>query len=74
VIVLFPPGLAPAVNEPEVDPIVATGVLLLLHVPPVITSVNVVVVPGQMLNVPVIADGTGLTVTIVVARHPVPGL
>jgi hypothetical protein len=69
-----PPGLVPPVNDPEVSPMVATVVLLLLHVPPVVTSINVVVVPGQILSVPVIVDGIGLTVTIVVARQPVPGL
>ena len=70
----MPPGLVPPVSKPVVSPIDAMPVLLLLHVPPVVPSINVVVVPAQILSTPEIDDGMGLTVTIVVARHPVPGL
>ena len=51
-------------------PTVATAVLLLLHTPPVVTSLSVVVLPAQTVGVPVIAAGvTGneFTVTIFVA-------
>jgi hypothetical protein len=39
--------------------IVATDAALLLHVPPVSVSYNVVVAPWQMVLVPVMADGSG---------------
>ena len=39
-------------------------VLLLLHVPPPEASVKVWLVPAQVLSVPLIGDGSGLTVTI----------
>jgi hypothetical protein len=50
---------------------VATAVLLLAHVPPVVASERVVVLPVQIVVVPVIALGVGLTVKKVVALHPV---
>ena len=45
---------------------VATVGVPLLHVPPVVASLNVVVEPSQTVNVPVILAGDGLTVTLVV--------
>ncbi len=57
-------------TRPVDDPIVATVVLLLVHVPPP-TSVSVVVKPMHTLAAPVIADGAGLTLATNVARHPV---
>jgi hypothetical protein len=42
---------------------VATAVLLLVHVPPVEASLNDAVEPVHILLVPAIADGNGLTVT-----------
>ena len=57
-----------AVSRPEVD-IVATAVLLLIHVPPVIISLRVVVAPIHKLGTPVIAD-TELTVTTIDVLHP----
>ena len=58
---------APAVIFPA-EPMVATEVLLLLHVPPVVVLFRVVVAPWQALIVPVIAAtvGNGLMVTIAV--------
>ncbi len=57
---------------PEIVPAVATPVLLLLHVPPVTASVSVVTAPPQMLA-PLMADGSGYTVTVVVAgMQPAP--
>ena len=41
-----------------------------LHVPPEITSVKIVVVPGQTSSVPVIAGGRGFTVTTALFTHP----
>jgi hypothetical protein len=52
---------------PVEGPIVATVVLLLVHVPTPDGSDNVVVLPAHTVSVPVIADGKGLTVTNVVA-------
>ena len=52
---------------PLVDPIDPTPAALLLHVPPVIGSLNVVVAPIHTALAPVIAPGLPLTVTIVVA-------
>lgn len=40
--------------------------LLLLHPPPVVTSVNIVVAPWHTTGIPLIADGNELTVTTVV--------
>ena len=48
-----------------VDDPIATLPLLLLHVPPAGVEFNVVVSPTHTFNVPVIAVGEGLTVTIV---------
>ncbi len=57
-------------TKPEEEPIVATAVLLLVHVPPVVASDNVVVDPAHKDVVPVIGE-SALTVTKVVALHPV---
>jgi hypothetical protein len=46
--------------------------LLLLHIPPGVTSLNVVNVPSQTLAIPVIADGTVFTLTVVVVLQPDP--
>ena len=63
--------LAIVVTKPVVAPIVATPVALLLHVPPAVASVSVVVLPAHNDNVPLIAD-TVLTVTMAVAIQPPP--
>ena len=47
----------------------AIDVLALLHVPPVMALLSVVIVPWQMDVVPVI-DATGLTVTVAVVVQP----
>lgn len=48
-------------------PTVATAVLLLLHVPPLVASVIVVLVPWHMVTADgAIAAGAGFTVTVVV--------
>ena len=52
---------------------VATVVVLLLQVPPP-ASLNVVVDPTHTDAVPDIDDGNALTVTIIVAKQPVPNV
>jgi len=59
-----------AVIFPNDDPIVATVVLLLLHEPPAVVSLNEVVSPEQILETPVIAPGEGFTVTVARTVHP----
>ena len=52
------------VTTPDAEPTVATPVLPEVHVPPAVASLSVVVSPAQTTAVPVIADGSGLTVTV----------
>ena len=59
------------VTTPLPDPTVATATLLLLHVPPGTASAKLDVKPWQTLIVPVIAEGSGLTITTAVVVHPV---
>jgi len=53
---------------------VATVVVPLDHVPPVVPSVNVIVEPAQNDDDAEILAGSAFTVTIVVARHPSPSV
>jgi hypothetical protein len=55
---------------PDDNPTVATPGVPELHVPPVGTSLRVVVLPWHTVVFPVIADGSVLTVTVVEALHP----
>ena len=55
------PDKTPVIT-PVVDPAVASRVLLLLHVPPPVRSLRVIVDPTQTRVDPVIATGSGLTV------------
>ena len=48
----------------------ATAGLLLLQVPPELLSVSAIVCPTHTCVGPIIANGSGLTVTVVVAEHP----
>ena len=59
-----------ALTTPVDEPMMAIEVLLLLHVPPGVASVSVVVKPMQPLLVPLIAPGNGFTVTSVMAVQP----
>ena len=71
VIVVVPPAVATPVTTPLDEPTVATEVLLLLHVPPVVESVNVVVEPAHTGDIPPVIDGTyivELTVASTVAE------
>lgn len=56
---------------PVVAPIGAIVTSLLLHVPVPVALVNVVVRPTHTVFVPLIAAGSGLTVTIIVLIQPV---
>ena len=56
---------------PDDDPMVALVTSLLLHVPPPVASLNVVENPLHIVNVPVIAAGTGFTVAAAVVMQPV---
>ena len=55
---------------PDVMPAVATAVLLLVHVPPVVASLNVMVCPAHTLVIPVMADGAELIVIAVLDLQP----
>ena len=59
------------VTTPDAEPTVATPVALLVHVPPLVVLVSVVVIPTQVLAVPAIASGSGLTVTVTDLKQPV---
>ena len=54
-----------------VDPAVANAVLLLLQVPPLVTSLSEVVRPAQTVLLPEMAVGNALIVTAVVDWQPV---
>jgi hypothetical protein len=60
-----------AVNKPVVEEIVATAVLVLLHVPAV-PVVRPLIEPAQSAREPDISVGIGATVTVVVVEQPVP--
>jgi hypothetical protein len=55
------PAVKP-ITTPDVEPMVATVVLLLLHETPPVEPVNVVEEPSHRDNEPLIADGSELTV------------
>ena len=64
------PGIMP-ITEPEAEPIVATEVLLLTHVPPVVAiSDNVMNEPVQTLPAPEMGLGVISTVTTTVLTTP----
>ena len=53
-----------------VEPMVAIAVLLLLHVPPAVPSARVVVRPGHVAIVPVMAAGNAFMVNVFVTLQP----
>ena len=59
---------------PEVRSIVATLVALLIHVPPVRTSVSPEVAPVHTVALPEIIEGNGFTTTGVDEVHPLGAL
>jgi len=52
------------VTIPLADPIVATAVGMLLHVPPPLISASSIVDPTHTVEKPLMGDGSGLTVTV----------
>lgn len=67
------PELTP-VAMPVDEPILAIAVLLLLHVPPAVASLSVVLNPTHRLLLPVMAAGDVLTVSVEKAAQPVGNL
>jgi hypothetical protein len=65
---------ATPVTMPDDGSTVAVAVLVLVHVPPGMELESVVVKPIQVLGVPENADGSGLIVTSVVVKQPVPNV
>ena len=63
------PAPEPAVTTPPASTL-ATVASLLLHVPPDVVLLSVLVVVIHALNVPVIGAGDAFTVTVTVAKHP----
>jgi hypothetical protein len=63
--------VATPVTTPVLDATVATAVFELVQVPPVVVLARVVVDPTQVVAVPVIAFGLGLTETTAVCLQPV---
>ena len=59
---------------PVVEPIEAIDVLVLLHMPPGVVLVSVLVTPVQMVFAPEIATGIAFTVTTLVDTHPDDGV
>jgi hypothetical protein len=57
-------------TEPSEGLTIATEGLLLDHVPPVVPSERVVDAPVHTVAVPIIVDGSGLTVTTTVLLQP----
>jgi hypothetical protein len=68
-VILAVPEVMPETTPLE-EPIDAIDVLSLAQVPAP-ASVKVVAAPSQTTAAPAIAEGSGLTVTIIVALHPV---
>lgn len=58
-------------SKPAEDPMVATPVLMLVHVPPVGVLDSEVVAPTQTVGVPAMAVGSALTVTVPTLLQPV---
>ena len=62
--------VATPVTSPDVLLAVAMPELLLLHVPPPVASLSVLVPPTVAYNIPEIAGGEINTLTVVIAAHP----
>lgn len=67
--ILAVPAVIP-VAMPVDAPIVAMAVLPLLHVPPGVALLRVVVLPWQMVLVPVMAGGEASTVNVIELVQP----
>jgi uncharacterized protein YacL len=66
------PPVATAFTVPDDEPAVATAVLLLVHVPTVVASVNTADDPMHRLLTPAMAAGAIFTVIGLMTAHPVP--
>lgn len=66
------PVTLPPVTTPVSDPTLATDGVLLVHVPPEMGSLNVMLDPVHTLFGPDIAVGNAVTDTVVVAGDPHP--
>ena len=64
------PLTVPPAVIPVVKPTVATLVALLLHVPPVVPSVSVIVEPEQTAVIPEMGKGEAFMVTAMLLVHP----
>jgi hypothetical protein len=62
------------VITPVAEPADATTGLLLVHVPPVTASLNMVVVLMHTIGEPVMIGGGALTVIVLVTLQPIPGV
>ena len=65
-----PPAVPTGVTTPDEEPMLATLVLPLTHVPPVVASARVVVAFAQTVVVPVITEGNGLMEITAVVKQP----
>jgi hypothetical protein len=59
------------VTMPVAMPAAATDTLLLLHAPPEVALVKMVVEPVHTVSIPAIAAGSGLTVISRILKQPV---
>jgi hypothetical protein len=64
-VILVVPAVKPY-TMPVVDPTVATVVAELLHVPPAVPSLKVMVEPAHIEEAPLMAVGDGITVSVAV--------
>ena len=69
-VIVSNPGATPLTMPPDVT--VAFAGLLLVHIPPAVPSLSVVVPPTHTLGVPPIGTGDELTVTTVAVEQPLP--
>jgi hypothetical protein len=58
------------ITTPDAEPIVAIATSLLLHVPPLVASLKVMLFPVQIIVAPVMAAGYGLTVAVTITLQP----
>jgi hypothetical protein len=68
--VVVPPNTPVTIPVPV--PTVATVVVLLVHLPPVVPSLRVLVCPAHMLVIPVIGNGLAFTVITELVIQPAP--
>jgi hypothetical protein len=68
--ITVPEATPPA--TPVTGLMVAIDVLSLAHEPPLTGFVKVIVEPWQTLPGPPMVPGAGVTVTVILAEHPVP--